>query len=66
MQSSDGPSSQDNPAAEGNGIALLRKIWNIPGKRARIEKPLCKVSTNIYDVPQTTKRIPPRRHHAKR
>ena len=61
MPASNGSSSQDHPAGEGNGISLLRKIWNIPGRRAPVEPPADPVSTNIYDVPPTTQRIPPRR-----
>jgi hypothetical protein len=65
MSSSSHSNSHSHPGRDSNGVALLRKILNMQNRREHADEPLCKASTNIYDVPPTTQRIPPRRHHPK-
>lgn len=64
MSSSSRSHSRSHHDRDSNGIAILRKILTAHNRNAPAEEPLCKASTNIYNVPPTNQRIPPR-HHTK-
>ncbi len=44
------------------GLHMLKEIWHITDKPVRHEAPTEKVSTDIYNVPATSRRVPQRVH----
>jgi len=47
---------------ESFGVQMLKKIWDIPEKSGDSETVPESISTDIYNVPATARRVPHRRH----
>jgi hypothetical protein len=61
MTSAQGRAPEDAAGAT-NSLDILRQIWRIPEATRRKESPPDNISTDIYHMPATGRRIPQRTH----